>query len=83
MANWDDAQLAEVVERRHGEENRKKNATQIVSEMFNLQDRSERISCRYANIFSKLWRTILTVGSGVVVSYFYCCVSHEKETTKL
>jgi len=30
MANWDDAQLAEVVEQRHGEENRKKNATQIV-----------------------------------------------------
>jgi len=31
MANWDDAQLAEVVEKRHGEDNRKKNATQIVS----------------------------------------------------
>ena len=31
MENWDEAQLAEVVERRHGEENRKKNATQIVS----------------------------------------------------
>ena len=31
MANWDDAQLAEVVERRHGEDNRKKYATQIVS----------------------------------------------------
>ncbi|CAF4336353.1 unnamed protein product, partial [Adineta steineri] len=30
MANWDDAQLAEVVEKRHGEDNRKKNATQIV-----------------------------------------------------
>ncbi len=30
MANWDDAQLAEVVERRHGEDNRRKNATQIV-----------------------------------------------------
>ena len=34
MANWDDAQLAEVIERRHGEENKKKNATQIVSERF-------------------------------------------------
>ena len=31
MANWDDAQLADVVEKRHGEDNRKKNATQIVS----------------------------------------------------
>ncbi len=30
MANWDDAQLAEVVERRHGEDNRRKNTTQIV-----------------------------------------------------
>lgn len=36
MANWDDAQLAEVVERRHGEENRKKNATQIVSYEINI-----------------------------------------------
>lgn len=31
MANWDQEQLAEVVEKRHGEENSKKNATQIVS----------------------------------------------------
>lgn len=31
MANWDEAQLADVVEKRHGEDNRKKNATQIVS----------------------------------------------------
>ena len=30
MANWDVAQLAEVVERKHGEDNKKKNATQIV-----------------------------------------------------
>ncbi|CAF3938445.1 unnamed protein product [Rotaria magnacalcarata] len=30
MANWDDAELADVVEKRHGEDNRKKNATQIV-----------------------------------------------------
>ncbi|CAF0752352.1 unnamed protein product [Adineta steineri] len=34
MANWDDAQLAEVVEKRHGEDNRKKNATQIVCKYF-------------------------------------------------
>ncbi|CAF3608097.1 unnamed protein product [Rotaria sordida] len=34
MANWDVAQLAEVVERRHGEDNRKKNATQIVCKYF-------------------------------------------------
>lgn len=34
MANWDEAQLAEVVERRHGEENKKKNATQIVCKYF-------------------------------------------------
>ena len=32
MANWDQAQLAEVIERRHGEENSKKNTTQIVSD---------------------------------------------------
>jgi hypothetical protein len=32
MANWDDAQLAEVVEQRHGEENKKKYSTQIVSD---------------------------------------------------
>ncbi len=31
MANWDDAQLADVVEQKHGEDNRKKNATQIVN----------------------------------------------------
>lgn len=36
MANWDDAQLAEVVERRHGEENKKKYATQIVSKIFDV-----------------------------------------------
>ncbi|CAF2583714.1 unnamed protein product [Rotaria sp. Silwood2] len=34
MANWDEAQLADVVERRHGEDNRKKNATQIVCKYF-------------------------------------------------
>lgn len=34
MANWDEAQLAEVVEKRHGEENKKKNATQIVCKYF-------------------------------------------------
>jgi hypothetical protein len=34
MENWDEAQLAEVVERRHGEDNRKKNATQIVCKYF-------------------------------------------------
>lgn len=31
MANWDEEQLADVVEKKHGEDNRKKNATQIVS----------------------------------------------------
>lgn len=31
MANWDEEQLAEVVEKKHGEDNKKKNATQIVS----------------------------------------------------
>ncbi|CAF0981567.1 unnamed protein product [Rotaria magnacalcarata] len=34
MANWDDAELADVVEKRHGEDNRKKNATQIVCKFF-------------------------------------------------
>ncbi|CAF1212500.1 unnamed protein product [Didymodactylos carnosus] len=34
MESWDDAKLADVVERRHGEENRKKNATQIVCKYF-------------------------------------------------
>lgn len=34
MANWDQEQLAEVVEKRHGEENSKKNATQIVCKYF-------------------------------------------------
>jgi len=34
MENWDDAKLADVVERRHGEDNRKKNTTQIVCKYF-------------------------------------------------
>lgn len=34
MANWDEAQLAEVVEKKHGEDNNKKNATQIVCKYF-------------------------------------------------
>lgn len=33
MENWDEAQLAEVVESKHGEDNKKKNSTQIVSAM--------------------------------------------------
>lgn len=31
MASWNEEQLADVVEKKHGEDNRKKNATQIVS----------------------------------------------------
>jgi hypothetical protein len=43
MANWDEAQLAEVVERRHGEDNRKKNATQIVSHYIELYETTSRL----------------------------------------
>ena len=38
MANWNEAQLAEVVERKHGEDNKKKNATQIVSYFNSIQN---------------------------------------------
>ena len=38
MANWDQAQLTEVIERRHGEDNQKKSTTtQIVSDMKAIQ----------------------------------------------
>jgi len=50
MANWDEAQLAEVVERRHGEDNRKK----------------KMLHKLYANISLKLSRIIHTVGFGLV-----------------
>jgi hypothetical protein len=67
MENWDDAQLAEVVERRHGEDNRKKNATQIVSLKFENSLKNNSFS-RYANISLKLLRVTHTGGFGVVVS---------------
>jgi len=34
MANWDEAQLAEVVERRHGEDNRKKKCNTNCMQIF-------------------------------------------------
>jgi hypothetical protein len=56
MANWDQAQLAEVVERRHGEDNRKKNATQIVSHIL----RSKRVRLIFKTVLEGSYVMFIT-----------------------
>jgi hypothetical protein len=56
MANWDQAQLAEVVERRHGEDNRKKNATQIVSHI----SRSKRVRLIFKTVLEGSYVMFIT-----------------------
>lgn len=73
MENWDEQKLEDVINRKHGEDNVKKNQTQIVSSLkmfvFNKDDvffLSFFFLKRYANTLSKQLRTKRTVGFGRV-----------------
>lgn len=69
--NWDENQLNEVAEKKHGEKDRKRpNQTDIVSQFLLI---TKLLFFRFASTLSKLLKTTSTDGSG---RFYYRCQNY-------
>ena len=81
MENWDEKKLDDVINQKHGEDNKKKNTTQIVISVL-LKKREKvknliffKLKYRSVNISSKLLKIKHTAGFGVVLMVINACTA--------